>query len=89
MSHLARATDPVTSHIAAARSHAFAGTHRERILAALKEHGASTAERLSRLTGLTVVQIDRRLPEMLGQAQPVMVCGAPLIVGGYRVWEAI
>lgn len=86
----ARRTDPITSHLAAARSAAFANTHCGRILAALKQ-GVATAHRLSELTGLTVVQIDRRLPDLQdkGKARPVVVLGQPLIVGGFRVWEAI
>lgn len=37
---LARATDPVTSHLAAARVREFAKGHREVILDCLREHGA-------------------------------------------------
>lgn len=85
----ARKTDPVTSHTAAKNAERFAASHAGRILAELRK-GVATAHRLSELTGLTVVQIDRRLPELekAGLARPVLVCGAPLIVGGFRVWEA-
>jgi hypothetical protein len=87
---LARNTDPVTSHMAADRSKSFAPTHCSQIMAVLLQDVA-TAARISELTGLTVVQIDRRLPELerRGFARPVEVFGHPLIVGGYRVWEAV
>lgn len=87
---LARNSDPITSHMAADRSAAFSGTHCNRILEALRDK-AATAHTLSEVTGLTVVQIDRRLPELQrrGLARPVEVCKMPLIRGGFRVWEAV
>lgn len=86
----ARRTDPQTSHNAAKRAERFASTHKGRIIEALR-HGAATAHRLSQLTGLTVVQIDRRLPEceVEGLARPVVSGGAYLVSGGFRVWEAV
>lgn len=86
----ARKTDPSTSHTAAKNAERFAATHAGRIMEALKE-GPRTAAGLAAMTGLTVVQIDRRLPELekAGKARPVVVLGQPLIVGGYRVWEAV
>jgi len=86
----ARNSDPITSHVAARNAERFAESHAGRILLELR-NGVATACRLSDLTGLTVVQIDRRLPELAksGLARPVVVCGAHLVVGGYRVWEAV
>jgi len=80
----ARRTDPQTSHDAAKAAERFATTHTGRILAALKAHGPSTPAELSCHTGLTVVQIDRRLPEAqaMGKAFPTGE-----ILGGYRVWK--
>lgn len=85
----ARATDPLTSHAAALRSERFAGSHCDRILAALNR-GPATAHELTDRTGLTVVQIDRRLPDLAnaGRARVVLVNGQPLARGGARVWEA-
>lgn len=62
---LARSTDPIQSHDAADRAAKFAPSHRDRILAALKQHGPRTAHELERITGLTVVQIDRRMHELV------------------------
>ena len=60
----ARRTDPATSHRAAAQSVRFAGSHAGRILACLKTHGRRDTHQLSLITGLTIVQIDRRKKEM-------------------------
>lgn len=87
----ARSTDPETSKEAARRAATFAESHAGRILAALKLHGPMTAHELH-IIGLTVVQIDRRLPELarLGLAR---VCklddGADMTRGGFRVWQAV
>lgn len=87
----ARATDPLTSHAAADRAANFAGSHAERILAALKAVGTGTPASISEKTGLTIVQIDRRLHEMeaKGLIRIVMMFGHPLVIGGYRCWEPI
>lgn len=81
----ARRTDPQTSHDAAKAAEKFATTHMGRILSALKAHGPSTPRELECHTGLTVVQLCRRLPEMQrqGYAEPTGE-----ILGGYRVWKA-
>lgn len=86
----ARKTDPSTSHAAAKNAERFAATHAGRIMAELRK-GVATAHRLAELTGLTVVQIDRRLPELekAGMARPVVVLGQPLVIGGFRAWEAV
>ena len=60
----ARRTDPRPSKVAAVKAGEFAGSHAERILAALRLHGPRTAHELEHLIGLTVVQIDRRVAEL-------------------------
>lgn len=86
-----RASDPFTSVRAAGRAARFSSSHCNRILTALRKAGESTADELQRLTGLTVVQIDRRLPELLRDGK-VRVCQAPsggdMLRGKFRVWEA-
>lgn len=86
----ARRSDPSTSHQAADGAAAFAGSHCSRILRALAS-GPATAHELADLTGLTVVQIDRRVPELEreGKARVVVVDGQPVIRGGARVWERV
>ena len=83
-----RTSDPVTSKEAAMGAAAFAATHSERICAAL-ETGTMTAADISRATGLTVVQIDRRLPELQrsGRVQVAQLDGCDLVRDGYRVWR--
>lgn len=87
----ARRTDPVTSHIAAERAQHFAGSHKDRILSALKQHGPAAPPKLEKLTGLSVVQLDRRLCEMQreGLIRVMQAGGVDLVVGGFRCWEAL
>lgn len=87
----ARAGDPGTSHTAARRAKDFAPSHAARILAAIRHAPRNTPEYYSQMTGLTVVQIDRRLVEMQRQGliQVVRVQGRDLTYRGFRVWEAI
>jgi hypothetical protein len=90
MTPRARRSDPETSHAAAARSRAFSESHAGRIHVALTQ-GPATAHELSERIGLTVVQIDRRLPELgrVGMARVVPKAdGTDLTRGGFRVWEA-
>jgi CRP-like cAMP-binding protein len=95
MDHLrARSTDPSTSHAAAAKSAKFRETHAERIHGYLADLGAgdgATAEGIARATGLTVVQVDRRLPELkrAGVVRVVQIDGADWVINGFRVWEAV
>ncbi len=87
----ARLTDPATSHAAAARAKRFSATHAQRILAAIKHMPRSTPEYYSQMTGLTVVQIDRRLVEMerAGLIRVVQQDGVPVTYRGFRVWEPV
>ena len=85
----ARRTDPSTSHAAARNAVRFAESHKDRILAALCD-GPATAHQISERTGLTVVQIDRRLPELQrdGLAAPMLDgCMCEVVFNGARVWE--
>ncbi|MDR0216166.1 MAG: hypothetical protein LBJ15_19525 [Comamonas sp.] len=87
---LCRAHDPISSVLAAEGASAFSGPHCDRILQALAT-GPATPHELQAITGLTVVQIDRRLPELLrsGKARVVQFGGEDLVRGGARVWEAV
>ena len=78
-----RRTDPETSHKAAARASQFATSHAGRILLALQLHGPRSAHGLSLVIGLSVVQIDRRLPELkrMGLADTTGD-----VADGCRVW---
>lgn len=64
----ARRADPDTSRAAAANAAEFAGDHERRILAAIKAAGerGATAKEIARTTGLTDVQVNRRLHAMTG-----------------------
>jgi hypothetical protein len=86
----ARKRDPQTSHVAAAKAARFSESHAGRIHVALMG-GPATAHALAERTGLTVVQIDRRLPDLsaLKLARVVMLLGKPVTRDGFRVWEAI
>lgn len=86
----ARATDPLTSWAAADRAEAFAGSHRARIVKALRS-GDMTAREISAVIGLTVVQIDRRLPELQRDKVAAIAKenGADLMRDGYRVWTLV
>ena len=86
LSTMARATDPETSHQAARRARCFAESHASRILRAIKHMPKQTAAYYAQMTGLTVVQIDRRLPE-LERKGLVRTTGA--IYNGFRAWEAM
>lgn len=89
----ARATDPKTSHVAAAGAVRFAASHAARILHVL-QHGFSDgmcAEEIGEACGLTVVQVDRRTIELQrkGLIRVVQRDGADVVVHGMRVWEAV
>jgi hypothetical protein len=78
----ARATDPSTSHEAAAKVDRFASGHYAQILEALATPG--TIHELAARTKLNEVQIARRLPELHGakKAKPTEEKR-----NGARVWE--
>lgn len=87
----ARRTDPSTSHAAARNAGRFANTHKARILDAL-QLGPQTAHGIAQVTGLTVVQVDRRAVEMerSGLIEYIKAeDGQDFSVGGFRVWRAV
>ena len=61
--HLARNTDPITSHMAAAKA-TFVNRHHQIILAVLKQCGPNGKDGISLLCALDKIQISRRLPEL-------------------------
>lgn len=88
----ARANDPETSKAAARRAADFSTSQAGRILLALQKHGPRTSHELSLIIGLTLVQCDRRLPDLasLGLARVVKLNdGADMVRGRCRVWEAV
>lgn len=60
----ARRSDPSTSQRAAVNAATFANSHSGRILHALRLHGQRTTHEIAQITGLTVVQVDRRKKEL-------------------------
>ncbi len=85
MSALSRRTDPGTSHAAAARARRWiAPSHAELILGVLWR--PMVPPHIGKLTGLTVVQVDRRRKELL-EAGKVRLTGR--VVDGYEEWEKV
>lgn len=88
-----RKTDPLTSHQAAKRAERFADSHAGRILEALRRgfSGGMNAEEIGEMTGLTVVQVDRRTIELQrkGLIRVRQIAGVDLTSNGMRVWEAV
>lgn len=79
----ARVSDPVTSKAAAARAKWFAPSHAELILGVLWR--PMTPVDISKLTGLSVVQIDRRRIEMVRDGSVKL--GAER--DGFQLWERV
>lgn len=86
----ARKTDPDVSYEAAARAVEFAGAHCDRILACLRVHGPLTKDEIADRTGLSPVQVDRRLPDLRkrGQAAPTGDVRQSHSGRAERVWSA-
>ena len=84
-----RAQDPVTSVAAAERSLKFSTTHKGRILSALEDAGAATAHEIGLAAGLSVEQVDRRLPELARDnlAEVLRIGDADVTRDGFRVWR--
>jgi len=61
---LCRASDPLTSFMAADRVHEFKADHCTRILMALKRMGTAGAEQIAAMTSLDAYQVRKRLPEL-------------------------
>lgn len=90
ISQLARNTDPITSHIAAATVHQFAGSHVEQIVLALYKFGPMTADEIATRTSLDKYQICRRLPEAekAGMVKATTILRHTKSGRVARVWEA-
>lgn len=88
LKYRARASDPGTSLAAAESSALFAGAHKDRILVALNRFGYCTAHEIAQVTGLTVVQVDRRLPELKRDCliKVATLAGEDVVRDGFRVW---
>lgn len=86
----ARRDDPVTSHEAAARVIEFGHAHQAKILGFLIERRQATIYELAEWSGLTHVQVARRLPELqaLQVARPTAEKRRSPTGRGCRVWEA-
>ena len=84
-----RAQDPVTSVAAAERSLKFSATHKGRIMAALEDAGTATAHEIGLAAGLSVEQVDRRLPELARDnlAEVLRIGDADVTRDGFRVWR--
>ena len=69
---LARRTDAVTSHEAAARVHEFAGSHCDLVLKALKRFGRAGADQIAGATRLDAYAVRKRLSDLehVGLATP-------------------
>lgn len=83
-----RAHDPITSVEAAEESLKFSKTQAGRILGALRALGTAGADQLAEATGMTVVQVDRRLPDLKRAqlAHVLQLNGEDVRRDGYRVW---
>ena len=71
---LARRSNPITSHQAAARVKDFAAGQYATILKVLREHGPCTAHEVATYCGLDYAQVGRRLGELgaAGHARVVL-----------------
>lgn len=87
----ARADDPATSHTAAEMAVQFVGKHCDRIWSALLVHGPMTKDEIAERTGLSPVQVDRRLPDLRAQrkAEPNGQVRQSKSGRPERVWVAI
>lgn len=86
-----RAQDPVSSVQAAERSARFANSHKGRILFALECLCSGTAREIGDSSGLSVVQVDRRLIELQRDKliEVPQLDGNDLMRDGYRVWRLV
>jgi hypothetical protein len=81
----ARKTDPATSKRAALESARFADSHAGRILRCLQLHGKRDTHQIAQITGLEVVQVDRRSSELVRSGLVKVVDTS----GKYSVLEAV
>lgn len=78
------------ANLGAARVAYFADSHKDRIAKAMRwlasMNQPATADRIATASGLTVVQVDRRLPEM-ERDEVVELTGQD--IGGFRCWRLV
>lgn len=86
----ARKSDPEVSKKAAAAAKQFYKSQCGKIYAALVLHGPQIADELAQHTGLSNVQVDRRLPDLLamGLAKPTGQEGLSDAMRPCRIWMA-
>lgn len=88
---LARNSDPITSHLAAARVHEFALSHQEQIVSCLIEFGPMTCDEISNRIGMFSHQINKRVVELerKGLARPTGETRTSASGRQSRVWGAL
>jgi predicted ArsR family transcriptional regulator len=88
---LARKFDPSTSHDAAGRVRKFAKGQYAAILAALRNGGDMTPEKIGVAIHLDAYQVRKRLPELerAGLAQPTGETAPTRSGRSQRVWRAV
>lgn len=88
---LARSSDPITSHAAATQAATLANAHCALILDCLRTQGPAGKDAIARRTGLTGVQVCRRLPD-LARINAIRETGAQVRSDTGRAeweWEAV
>jgi predicted ArsR family transcriptional regulator len=90
---LCRASDPITSFMAADRVKEFKAAHHEKIITVLRTSfwKALGAEQIADLTGLDAYQIRKRLPELQkrGMVQPYQQTRKTATGRHERLWGAV
>lgn len=78
----ARRSDPDTSREAARRARSLAGQHAAQILAVLRQGGNQTCTEIAVASGLTAVQVARRMHELVDAGEVVVADGHGLTASG-------
>ena len=92
MTALARNTDPMTSHLAAAAAMPMAVDHQRRVLRVLKDAGTALgAEQIADAIGLDAYQVRKRLPELHSAGLVRLAAGQRMTRTGRaeRLWVAV
>lgn len=89
--HLARITDPETSHEAAERVKEFAAGHIATILKCLQDHGPLSPDQIATKCSLDKFQVCRRLPEgqRAGLFEPTGDTRLSVSGRRERIWRAV
>ena len=88
---MARRTDPITSHQAAASAADLQQRHHDLIVRCLESHGALGKDGVAARTRLDGVAVCRRLAELqrLGRARPTGKCVQSTAGRAEREWESV